>query len=148
LGRLELRYNPRRRHFHAKAAVALPEPWGHPPSSIARWVPVEMVVDTGAFRSAISGDTARALGVPVEGLATSAVLGATGQAQIPTLPWLYLQIGDLEGATLHLQGVSVLGHGPEHPIVGLNLLGVDVLDALSARLCIDLASREGRLDWA
>jgi predicted aspartyl protease len=101
-----------------------------------------MIVDTGASRSAIAEESARLLGVPVETLRRTAGGGATGAAMIPTLPSIFLKIGDALLTMIPINDVSVLVAGPR-----LNLLGMDVLEGLGARVFLDLAAERGRIEW-
>jgi predicted aspartyl protease len=91
-----------------EVVVTAPEPRYVAPTTRDRigrvWVPVQMggkgvfrlVLDTGAQHSAVSGQTAARLGVPLDQSAPVIVHGTTGSAITPTIRLDSLQLGDLQ----------------------------------------------------
>jgi hypothetical protein len=160
---IELEDDRPRRAVLAEALVALPEPWGHAPTSLARWTPVTFTVDTGAFNSAIADAVARALAIPVETLPLKPIGGATGLGLRPVLLGLFLQPRAARIGPVLLPRVTVLPasleapappdtppslRGLSPPAASLNLLGMDFLEHVGASVTLDLPTGRGHLQWA
>lgn len=160
--KVELSFDPGRHLFSAAVVVLLRSSpgTGAPPSgppSAGALQPVEMYVDTGSSASSITEDVAVRLGLHIEGLPKERIGGLGGFPRCPVASDIDFA---LAGKIISLDKVVILepfrekvrtGKGVfkregmmEHPPI--NLIGLDALAKLKARLVIDSAARRGWLE--
>jgi len=161
MGRIPLRFNEMKRHFSLTAGIALGRPGMGPNASLGTWLRNEFIFDTGTTTTSIAEEVAERLGVDVEKLALVDVGGVTGVAKRPFLPEVDIWFlgDDFQG--VRLSGVVVLrilrekrreqksGVRQERIVrlPALNLLGLDAVEALGARVTFDFKKKAGWIEW-
>jgi len=156
MGRLEFKFNSERKHFIVPAGIRPLSPATGPPL-----VTAEFVLDTGSNQTCISETTATSLGIDVDNLERRQVGGIGGIVSHPFIGNLEMfLIGD-DVVRVKLPEVTVL---PEMKrkiekkkgvfvqrgdlkLPAFNLLGVDVLEQLQAKLVIEMKTKKGWIEW-
>jgi hypothetical protein len=67
----------------------------------------------------------------------------------PFLPLLFVHLGGAGNVVVPLRDVAVLGTTENRPrlVQPVNLLGMDLVEALGARLFLDAAAHRGHMEW-
>ena len=161
MGRAEIGYDREKRLFTIDAGVALGDPSGGPASSLGRWQPVQMIVDTGSNTSALSEADALRMGIALEKLEMKPTGGVTGIASRPYVRDvdIWLLTGELlcvripeamivETSTRMVE--TKKGHMVQRGKVSgpsVSIFGMDTVRAIGGRLFLDLKAERGHLEW-
>ena len=161
MGRIPLFFNEMKRHFSVTAGIALGRPGMGPLASLGTWITNEFIFDTGTNTTTITEALAARLGVDVETLALVDVGGVTGVAKRPFLPEVDIWFLGDDFKGIRLKGAVVLRDLREKRreqrsgvrrervvrLPALNLLGLDAVEALGARVTFDFKKKAGWIEW-